>query len=260
MDDPRIVSRQPVAIGRDFTVEIVSHNIWPVTANALVLHLPQPRPVLCAYQGYRRVTAVCNIYHPPALWNAVDNHSMTYRTYSSRVHRGLLAALLPGERVAVVSTGVDMKDHVMVEETYDRLWVQAWVTAGVKNNAIRVGRDKAAGIETRGLYRSLGTINIIVLTSASLGQAAMASSFITITEAKTAALQDLDIRSSYHPEWPATGTSTDQIAVVSGTGERCFYVSGQVKLGELMARAVTRGVIQAIIKSGSHNIASEQRD
>ncbi|TFG44832.1 MAG: cobalamin biosynthesis protein CbiZ, partial [Dehalococcoidia bacterium] len=94
-----------------------------------------------------------------------------------------------------------------------------------------------------------GTINIIVLTSAKLGQAALASAFITITEAKTAALQDLDVRSSYNPQWQATGTSTYQISVISGDGDECYHVSGQVKLGELIARAVTRGVTEAINKS-----------
>ena len=245
---PGILSRHNLGSSHGIRSEIVYHHIWSVPANVLVLRFPEPRSTLCAYQGYRKVTAVCNCYHPKALWDAVDNQTMTYKEYAQWIHKDLMNAILPGQRVAIVSTGVDMRHHVMVEESYDDQWVQAWVTAGVRTNAIRIGCDTAYGIERKGLYEPVGTINIIVLTSSTMGQAALASSFITITEAKTAALQDLNVRSSYNPELQATGTSTDQIAVVSGCGDRCFYVSGQVKLGELMAKAVTRAVKKALEK------------
>ena len=244
----KVTSREPLGDFYGVKAEIVSHEVWECPANALVFSLPQPRFVLCAYQGYRKVSAVLNCYHPRESWHAVDNTKQTYWDYTRNIHREMLRQIVPGEKVALLFTGVDMHKHVMVEERFEELWVQAWVTAGVKTNAIRVGCDSAYGIERKGLWQPFGTINIIVFTSANLGQAAMASSFITITEAKTAALQDLDIRSSYNPQWQATGTSTDQICIVPGTGDRCFYVSGQVKLGELMARAVTRGVTEAINK------------
>ncbi|WP_437236166.1 adenosylcobinamide amidohydrolase, partial [Dehalococcoides sp. HCBD] len=49
-----------------------------------------------------------------------------------------------------------------------------------------------------------------------------------------------------HPDWQATGTGTDQIITVSGTGGKYTYVGGHTKLGEMMARATTRAVKQAI--------------
>lgn len=252
----KIISRERLGEFHDINAEIVNHAVWRCPANTLVLHLPAPTNVLCAYQGYRKVTAVLNCYHPKESWQDVDNTTRSYESYTNSVHREMLRQIVPGERAALLYTGVDMHKHVMVEENYEEQWAQAWVTAGVKTNAIRVGKDKSFGIERGRLYKpfdngnpeQIGTINIIVLTSAGLSQAAMASSFITITEAKTAALQDLDIRSSYNPHWQATGTSTDQICIVPGPGDRCFYVSGQVKLGELIAKAVTRGVIEAINK------------
>ncbi|MDO8687689.1 MAG: adenosylcobinamide amidohydrolase, partial [Dehalococcoidales bacterium] len=90
--------------------------------------------------------------------------------------------------------------------------------------------------------------NTILFTSASLDLTALAASFITITEAKNIALQELDVRSSYNPGWQATGTGTDQIIVVSGSGERCTYVGGHTKIGELMARVVTSATICAVKK------------
>jgi adenosylcobinamide amidohydrolase len=122
---------------------------------------------------------------------------------------------------------------------------------------MRVGKDRAGSIERHGLFERIGTINTILLTSASLDLAALATSFITITEAKNIALQELDIRSSYNPDWQATGTGTDQIIVVWGDGSRCTYVGGHSKIGELMAQAVTSATISAIkesLKSGTNHL------
>jgi adenosylcobinamide amidohydrolase len=262
MDNPqksisKITYREPLGESHGIKAEIVGHCVWDYPANTLALHLPQPKWVLCAYQGYRKVTSILNCYHPQKSWHAVDNTNRTYAQYTQWIHREMLRQIAPSEKTALLFTGVDMHNHVMVEESFEEIWVQAWVTAGVKTNALRIGRDPAFGIERKGLWQPFdnpgenkpGTINIIVLTSSDLGQAAMASSFISITEAKTAALQDLNIRSSNNPQFQATGTSTDQICVVPGNGDRCFYVSGQVKLGELIAKAVTRGVTLAINKS-----------
>ena len=109
--------------------------------------------------------------------------------------------------------------------------------------------DKGSHIERDGVSSKLGTINTILFTSASLDLATLAASFIPITEAKNIALQELGVRSSYNPEWRATGTGTDQIIVVSGVGGRCSYVGGHSKIGELMARAVTSATICAIKKN-----------
>jgi iron complex transport system substrate-binding protein len=72
---------------------------------------------------------------------------------------------------------------------------------------------------------------------------------ISATEAKTAALQDLDIRSKENPRlYGATGTGTDNIVVVSGTGRIIDNAGGHSKMGELIARAVYAGVQEAIAR------------
>jgi adenosylcobinamide amidohydrolase len=141
-----------------------------------------------------------------------------------------------------------MEDACWAEEGFEDQWVLAFVTAGVKSNALRIGVDSARNIEQGNKFRSLGTINSIVISSAELTRPAMAASFITITEAKTIALEKFDVRSSYNPNIKATGTGTDQIVVISGTGQRCSYVGGHSKLGELMGRAVSRATSEAISK------------
>jgi hypothetical protein len=69
------------------------------------------------------------------------------------------------------------------------------------------------------------------------------------TEAKTSALQDLDIRSTYSPLVnQATGTGTDNIIVVGGKGDLIDNTGGHTKMGELIAKAVYEGVREAIYK------------
>ncbi len=244
-----VIARQTLGEFHGIRAEIVGHQVWGVPANVLVLYLPEVRSALSGRQGFRRVSAVCNCYLPESLWPLLHNRAGNWKSYFRDILKGALIELdLPWSKVAVLSTGVNMAELAWAEEAYDGLWLLALVTAGVKTNAMRIGRDRASDIEKRGKFEHMGTINTIVLTSASLGQEALAASFITITEAKVIALEELNIRSSYNPEWPATGTGTDQIVVVSGTGDRCTYVGGHGKLGELMARAVTRATTSAIKK------------
>ena len=138
-----------------------------------------------------------------------------------------------------LSTGADL-ECLAVERAADQgLTAYALVTAGVASNAMRASRD-------RGLYREPGTINVIVLTNRRLTPRAMARAVITLTEAKTAALQDLDVRSSYRPRWQATGTGTDNLIVVQGAGPRADLTGGHTLLGQLLAQAVYRGVRRAV--------------
>jgi len=120
--------------------------------------------------------------------------------------------------------------------------VAALVTAGVRSNAVRMSSDE-------GKFYEPGTINIILMTNCRLTARAMSRAIITATEAKTAALQDLDIRSTHTGRFhQATGTGTDNIIVVEGDGVRIDNAGGHSKMGELVAKAVYYGVMEAIFK------------
>lgn len=223
--------------------EIIEHQVRGTSANAFILYLPETRDVLSSRDGFKKVRIICNCYTPESLWQFLHAQPRNWKTYLKEV---LNEVNLPPNKVAVLSTGVNMEDLAWTEKTFEELWVLAFITAGVNSNAMRVGKDEASHIERNGLFERIGTINTILLTSASLDSAALAASFITVTEAKNIALQELDIRSSYNSDWQATGTGTDQIIVVSGRGNRCTYVGGHSKIGELMAQAVTSATISAI--------------
>jgi adenosylcobinamide amidohydrolase len=228
--------------------EVVSHSVLGEPANALVIHLPEARNSLSGRQGFKKVEAVCNCYLPQGLWGLLHDKPSSRTGYFKEVLKYVLGDSVAKNKVDILSTGVTMDELAWAEESFQELWVLAFVTAGVKTNALRLGVDKAGNIERKGQFKPVGTINTIVITSASLSQAALAGAFITITEGKVIALEDLGVRSSYSPELQASGTGTDQIVVISGDGDRATYVGGHSKLGELMARAVTRATKSALRK------------
>ena len=143
-----------------------------------------------------------------------------------------------------------MDNLAVCENSYQNLIVSCLATGGV-GNALRSGVDKANWMEQDGNFvNTLGTINIILLTNATLSDGAMARAIITATEAKTAALQDMDARSSVSPENQATGTGTDNMIIVSGKepGRQIRYTGGHTKIGELIGTSTKLAVAEAIKK------------
>jgi len=222
--------------------EIIRHNFRGVPIKTLVISFIHPRKVLSSRNGFKEVRAVGNNFNPPQLWDFIHQN---WELYLAEIIVDL--KLLP-DKVAILSTGVDIDHYAFKTEEYEELKVSAFVTAGVESNAMRIGVDKAGGIEREGKFEQIGTINTILLTNARLSESAMVRSLITVTEAKTIALQDMDIRSSYDPNVQATGTGTDNIIIVSGEGPDIGYCGGHCKMGELMARAVTSATKEAILK------------
>jgi adenosylcobinamide hydrolase len=137
---------------------------------------------------------------------------------------------------------------VVREKSYAEFKVCCLATAGAKGNALRTGVDEAVYVERDGKFMStLGTINVILLTNATLTNGAMARAIITATEAKTAALQDLNVKSTYSQN-QATGTGTDNVIVVSGNGlgKPLRITSGHTKMGELIGFSTKTAVAEAL--------------
>jgi len=92
-----------------------------------------------------------------------------------------------------------------------------------------------------------GTINIIVITNVTLLSDCMVASVITATEAKTAVLFDLKVKSILTGH-QATGTGTDSIVIVSGNGDNIQYAGGHTLYGQILGEAVYNGVKRALSK------------
>jgi hypothetical protein len=92
-----------------------------------------------------------------------------------------------------------------------------------------------------------GTINIEVLLSCPVTHGALARAAMTMTEAKTAALHQLAVRSRYSMDL-ATGTTTDQFCVAAPLEGRKphHYTSPGTKLGEYLGAAVRDATLEAL--------------
>ena len=221
------------------TARVINHRLADAQYKSLVIRFKTPQTVLSTFEGLRENIDGCgNTFVPYAaslghMRNGVDGVGLVKQTLESNLG-------FSKGRFATLMTGADMDNLAVVEKKHKDLMVIALVTAGVRGNAMRLSKDK-------GYYSSHGTINIIVGANRKLSTAVMSRAVITVTEAKTAALTDLDIRSSYTP-WRnrATGTGTDNVLVIQGQGPWIEYAGGHSKLAQLMAEAVHEGVTRAL--------------
>ena len=239
----RIISSRsvPIDLGYVESARVIDSRIYDFTHKTLLVSLTQPMAVVSTLEGMRRgITAVGNHFFPSPCWyigheNGLDGlRSMVCRTLNRRLNT-----------TALLFTGADM-DHLAVgKESFRGMTVYALVTAGARANAMRAAKD------TGGYYEP-GTINILVMSNMKLTQRAMTRAIVAATEAKSAALEDLDIRSSFTPRINgATGTGTDNVIVVEGAGIPIDNAGGHSKMGELISRAVYKGVTQALFRQNS---------
>lgn len=236
--DHAIGSREvPLALGYVQQARVVESRIRDFVDKTLVIDFAAPQRVLSTLEGERQgITAVGNHYYPPPAWGLGHTSGV-----DGLKQRSCAVLGKDPNATSLLFTGADMDNLVVSRKGFRDLEVYALVTAGVATNAMRSSLDT-------GNYYEPGTINIILLTNSRLSPRAMTRAIISATEAKSAALADLDIRSTYTPQRQATGTGTDNILVVQGEGAGIDHSGGHTKMGELIAKAVYDGVSEAIAK------------
>ncbi len=241
------VPAAPGATAQLITQQISRRQVRFEARTALVV-FPRPRAVLSTRQGYRRVRAAAVHGAPPRAWPFIGRFGVA--TYEQAVLASALKKFRLGPHQAVLlSTAADPRCLAVVTRKYGWLTVTALVTAGAGSNAMRAGTDYGDWIDGKRVpRRPPGTINVLLIVSVDLTPGAMARLIITVTEAKSAALQDLGIKSSFTPGVLATGTGTDEVIVVAGRGHRQRLAGGHTKLGELAARATHQAVLRALIR------------
>lgn len=128
------------------------------------------------------------------------------------------------------------------------------VTSGLSNP--RRAGDRADYRHMGEAVQTPGTINTLVLTDARLTPAALVEAVMIATEAKAAALQDLQVTSPISG-LIATGTGTDATAVVCGQGPvQVSYCGKHVLFGEILGRLVADAVRAASTWPVEHGTAS----
>lgn len=157
---------------------------------------------------------------------------------------------VPAGETAVMGTAANMNYAALVTARDADVEVMAIVTAGVQTNAVCAG-DPAAWRESRdGIVKVpavAGTINTMLVVNTPVHAAVLAGLAVNVTEAKSAALQQLAVPSCYSQDL-ATGTGTDQfcIAAPRDGGTLLSSASPHMKFGEIVGRAVRAATVEAL--------------
>lgn len=241
-------------------VQAERDGYWEKT---LLVSFPEARRTLSTSDGLLEARAALNHAGHPLLWRKLGTQFMGQdgrggKAYAEHVHANMARLLhLDKSQLARMATAADMDNLAVVTRHFGPLTVTVLATAGAKTNAIRTGVDTGSYIEDN---TPAGTINIMLLTNIRLTDAAMARALITVTEGKTAALQDLNVPSTYTKTVQATGTGTDSIIVVSGTqGPQASYTGGHSRIGELIGKASYAAVVEALGKQNGFFLPGTKR-
>ena len=154
------------------------------------------------------------------------------------------------DRTTGIITSASMDNASIVRQQYRDVSLFAVITAGAGVNAVRAGETATYDEISYGRFVPVaGTINIILVLEFAVPIESLARTAIVVTEAKTAALQDLNVKSSFSGGG-ATGTGTDGLIIACNVGDEYSFsdVGTQSKLGELICTTVKRGVAEALTK------------
>jgi adenosylcobinamide amidohydrolase len=242
----------PLPRALNATASVINRERDGLWEKTLIVRFPERRRILSTTDGFVDAMAAENHSAHPELWKRVckemkTEHEVGGKIYSRKIKERNAEGLgLRSEDIAQMATAANMDNLAVVNKEYKPFVVTALVTAGAKTNAIRTGVDEGKHIEGEEPH---GTVNIMILTNARFTDGAMARAIITVTEAKTAAFEDLKVPSSYTKTVQATGTGTDSVIVVSGTtGPKATYAGGHSRIGELIGKAVYEAVVEALGK------------
>ena len=184
--------------------------------------------------GCRKVKAILNIQVPEG-YSDLQLHEDPVRlvTLSSK-------KIGVSENYLAMITAAKIINMVHIAKTDGNITVNVVATAGASHG-------ESAG-ESINAEQTPGTINIIVVIHGNPTDSCLVAAFVTATEAKTAALNDLGIRSRYSGD-AATGTITDSLSVATTNMGSKIELGGPASaLGQLVASCVRPAIREAVIK------------
>jgi iron complex transport system ATP-binding protein len=192
--------------------------------------------------GFRKAKAVINAHAPEDY-----DQKLLHEHPENLILKVLRKLNLNPDYSIGMITAADINKFSIVTADEGDLSVSAVVTAGCS-------LAETSGEEIETTLFTPGTINTIIAINGNPTESCLLQTFITATEAKTAGLRDLDVRSAYSGD-PATGTITDSLAVLStNNGSKIRYGGPASKLGRLVGYCTRKAVKDAILKNGNHLI------
>src|SRR4030042_2176115 len=146
-----------------------------------------------------------------------------------------------------VVTAAAVANYALVSKSNGEFAVSVVATAADnEGNTCNFSESSGEPIELKHIE---GTINIIVVVDGNPTEGCLVGLIITATEAKMAALKELDIRSRFSGD-EATGTVTDAIVVAeTRRGAPIVYGGPASRLGQLVGYCTRKAVKEAITKA-----------
>ncbi len=185
-----------------------------------------------------------------------------FKVLSSAVYNGgfVSAKTIINLNVSNDFTGnaFEMFDSFVKERSLGEREVVGMMTAVPMENAVIQKKKDITAIITAGISKSpsksTSTINIILMIEKDLSQSAMANTIIVATEAKTAALFELDVKNEHGDLF--TGDSTDSVVVAcygyrnekAGSENEEIFAGKATKLGRAIYEVVREGVKEALFR------------
>ena len=194
--------------------------------------------------GFQKVKALLNVQAPEEYSDRKLHQNPQKFIAGSAKKLGL------SENFVGMVTAAAVDKFALVTKKVDDLAVNVVATA-VDPEGNTCSHAETAG-ETMTVEEMTGTINIIVAIDGNPTESCLVSTILTATEAKTAALWELNIRSRYSGD-VATGTITDAIIVAkTNRGAPIVYGGPASKLGQLVGYCTRKAVKEAIMKANEY--------
>jgi adenosylcobinamide amidohydrolase len=194
--------------------------------------------------GFKKVKAVLNVQAPEEFSDRKLHENPQKFIAGSAKKIGL------SENFVGMVTAAAVDKFALVSKKDDDLAVNVVATA-VDPEGNTCSHAETAG-ETMTVGEMTGTINIIVAIDGNPTESCLVSTIITATEAKTAALWELNIKSRYSGD-VATGTITDAIIVAkTNRGVPIVYGGPASKLGQLVGYCTRKAVKEALLKADKY--------
>ena len=206
------------------------------------------RTISSAPRGGGIVRARSILNHQVAANPATSDRPRPVRWSDPARHLGRLAMRVNARRPVVgLMTAVPMKQVVIGREQSGPIWIQCFCTVGV-TNAVRAGEPSSC---TKSDRHDAGTINIILITNATLGMGALVGAVQVATESKTGTLIRNNVRSVIRHGSLATGTGTDAVVIASSLEglHRIPYSGTHTVIGAMIGRLVSRCVEAGLLRS-----------
>jgi len=194
--------------------------------------------------GFKKTKAILNVQAPEELSDRKLHENPQKFIADSAKKLGL-----SGDFVGMV-TAAEVDKYALASKKDGDLTVTVTATA-VDPKGNTCDHAETAG-ETIQVEEMPGTINIMVVIDGNPTESCMVSTVLTATEAKTAAMWELDIRSRYSGD-VATGTITDAIIVAkTNRGAPIVYGGPASKLGQLVGYCTRKAVKESIMKANAY--------